>query len=261
MPSDAEHVHDRMHAVVHDHAHDHARDHDDLRRHLAHVLADAHGRAPQPPQPVLTRPDGLHTLVSGTETPAPQTLVNSGNATPGTGGSSTPFLASGKASGWDTPFLNASGKTSGWDTPLPGTSGSVTPTKEQSRLASTEEKPELEPQWKIVTWNIRGDADLEADQCDPLRDPDNPKAWPLWRRSMVIGIVVGCSVCGTTCSSMASSGYEYIQRDLNVSHEVALLAVSLFVLALGVGPAIIGPISEVRPLLSPNLLRAELTAH
>lgn len=41
----------------------------------------------------------------------------------------------------------------------------------------------------------------------------------------------------STCSSsMASSTYAGVQRDLGASREVAILSISLFVMGLGVGP-------------------------
>jgi MFS family permease len=43
---------------------------------------------------------------------------------------------------------------------------------------------------------------------------------------------------------MASSTYAGIEREFGISQEVAILSVSLFVLGLGSGPLLLGPVSE-----------------
>lgn len=48
----------------------------------------------------------------------------------------------------------------------------------------------------------------------------------------------------TCASSMASSTYAGIEDSFGISNEVAILTVSLFVMGLGVGPLLVGPVSE-----------------
>lgn len=48
----------------------------------------------------------------------------------------------------------------------------------------------------------------------------------------------------TFASSIGSSTYNGMERDLGVSSEVAILSVTMFVLGLAVGPLFLGPISE-----------------
>jgi len=43
---------------------------------------------------------------------------------------------------------------------------------------------------------------------------------------------------------MASSTYAGIEAEFGISQEVAILSVSLFVLGLGSGPMLLGPVSE-----------------
>jgi MFS family permease len=43
---------------------------------------------------------------------------------------------------------------------------------------------------------------------------------------------------------MASSTYAGIEKSFGISNEVAILTVSLFVMGLGVGPLLLGPVSE-----------------
>jgi MFS family permease len=48
----------------------------------------------------------------------------------------------------------------------------------------------------------------------------------------------------TCASSMASSTYAGIEQSFDISNEVAILTVSLFVMGLGIGPLLVGPVSE-----------------
>lgn len=48
----------------------------------------------------------------------------------------------------------------------------------------------------------------------------------------------------TCASSMASSTYAGIEESFDISNEVAILTVSLFVMGLGIGPLLVGPVSE-----------------
>lgn len=75
-------------------------------------------------------------------------------------------------------------------------------------------------------------------------DPDNPLTWPAWKKWMIIAVVSTTSTCVTCTSSVVATAYEGIERDLHVSHEVAILGLSLFVLGLGCGPLLLGPFSE-----------------
>lgn len=43
---------------------------------------------------------------------------------------------------------------------------------------------------------------------------------------------------------MASSTYAGIEREFDISQQVAILSVSMFVLGLGCGPLLLGPVSE-----------------
>ena len=43
---------------------------------------------------------------------------------------------------------------------------------------------------------------------------------------------------------MASSTYAGIEDSFGISNEVAILTVSLFVMGLGIGPLLLGPVSE-----------------
>ncbi|CAG8049002.1 unnamed protein product [Penicillium nalgiovense] len=79
-----------------------------------------------------------------------------------------------------------------------------------------------------------------------------PKNFPPWRK-WVITIMLGMmTICVTFGSSVFSTATKQTARKFNVSSEVMVLAVSLFVLGFAFGPIIFGPLSELygrkRPL-------------
>ncbi len=50
----------------------------------------------------------------------------------------------------------------------------------------------------------------------------------------VLGVACACVTC---CSSMAADTYPGMEEEFNVSQEVCILSVSLFVTGLGLGPS------------------------
>lgn len=64
-------------------------------------------------------------------------------------------------------------------------------------------------------------------------------------RKWVIAIILsGTSVCVTMLSSAWAMASNNIMEHFNVSHEVAVLGISLFIFGLGTGPLFLSPISE-----------------
>ena len=59
--------------------------------------------------------------------------------------------------------------------------------------------------------------------------------------------------CVTACSSTYSGAITYIQKDLKMNEEVAVLGLSLYVLGLGFGPLLFAPLSEVSASLRASL--------
>ncbi|KAL7939956.1 major facilitator superfamily domain-containing protein [Trichoderma barbatum] len=75
-------------------------------------------------------------------------------------------------------------------------------------------------------------------------DLQNPQNWPSWRK---ISMVVMISAFGFTVSlatSILSSSKNQLMVEFNVSATVAILPLTLYTLALGLGPVIGGPLSE-----------------
>ncbi|TFY74495.1 hypothetical protein EWM64_g9517, partial [Hericium alpestre] len=77
-------------------------------------------------------------------------------------------------------------------------------------------------------------------------DPsDDPQRKPLLLRWLAVLTISSASVCVTCASSAASFSEAGIQHEFGISKEVAILGISLFVMGLGVGPLLIGPLSEM----------------
>ncbi|GAA5839145.1 hypothetical protein JCM3766R1_002270 [Sporobolomyces carnicolor] len=75
-------------------------------------------------------------------------------------------------------------------------------------------------------------------------DPDSPLNMSLLRRWMCVIIVSSCGFCVTSASSMIAFTYPQVEREFEVSQEVATLGLSLFVLALGLFPLLVAPLSQ-----------------
>ncbi|KAI0833043.1 MFS general substrate transporter [Hypoxylon sp. FL0890] len=76
-------------------------------------------------------------------------------------------------------------------------------------------------------------------------DPENPKNWSKgykWYCTMVVAIT--CFVVAFA-SSVVTADIPGVSDEFNVSEEVALLTITLFVVGFGVGPMIFAPLSEV----------------
>lgn len=93
-------------------------------------------------------------------------------------------------------------------------------------------------------------------------DPENPLNWPAWRRHYQVIPPAFISFAAyvqlpflplqhsnipdsTLGSSIYSPAFPAIQEKFNVSPTVALLPLSLYVIALGFGPLLAAPLSEV----------------
>ncbi|EKM54221.1 uncharacterized protein PHACADRAFT_162604 [Phanerochaete carnosa HHB-10118-sp] len=66
-----------------------------------------------------------------------------------------------------------------------------------------------------------------------------------FRKWIVVLVISSGALCATCASSMATFTETGVSQDLHVGHEVAILGISLYVLGLGTGPLLVGPLSEV----------------
>ncbi|KAG1809201.1 major facilitator superfamily domain-containing protein [Suillus subaureus] len=85
--------------------------------------------------------------------------------------------------------------------------------------------------------NAEGDPRLVV--LEPEDDPQNMSSFRRW---LAVLIISSASLCVTCASSIAKQGSA---QTFNVSHEVTILGLSLFVVGLGSGPLLVGPLSEV----------------
>ncbi|KAL3421615.1 drug/proton antiporter YHK8-like protein 1 [Phlyctema vagabunda] len=75
-------------------------------------------------------------------------------------------------------------------------------------------------------------------------DPLNPRSMHHARKWLVVIIVSASSLCVTCTSSIYTSTYDQITKEFDVSRLIATLGLSLFILGLGIGPMLLGPLSE-----------------
>ncbi|KAG4432897.1 hypothetical protein IFR05_011615 [Cadophora sp. M221] len=76
-------------------------------------------------------------------------------------------------------------------------------------------------------------------------DPENPKNWSKaykWYITMIVALT--CFVVAFA-SSVVTADIVGVQEEFNVSEEVALLSITLFVVGFGIGPMVFAPMSEV----------------
>lgn len=92
--------------------------------------------------------------------------------------------------------------------------------------------------------------EAELKRYDPLfqvtlEDREPPQTWPGWRKWTIAFVVSSSGFCVTCLSSIASMTVVPISNDFQVPRVVATLGITLFVQGLGLGPLLIGPLSEV----------------
>ncbi|KAI9450430.1 major facilitator superfamily domain-containing protein [Lactarius psammicola] len=86
----------------------------------------------------------------------------------------------------------------------------------------------------------------QADSYEVFLEPaDNPQKLPLARRWLAVICIATAAICVTCASSMAAAAEGGVRRQFHVSKETSILGVSLFVLGLGIGPIVAGPMSEI----------------
>ncbi|KIK64384.1 hypothetical protein GYMLUDRAFT_161095 [Collybiopsis luxurians FD-317 M1] len=100
--------------------------------------------------------------------------------------------------------------------------------KKQQHVVSVEETDEKETQYEVH-----------------LLPEEHPQELPLWRKWLAVVIVSCCSFCVTGSSSMAAFTETPVAKEFHISHELAVLSVSLFVEGMALGPLLTGPLSEM----------------
>ncbi|EXL50403.1 hypothetical protein FOCG_08695 [Fusarium oxysporum f. sp. radicis-lycopersici 26381] len=76
-------------------------------------------------------------------------------------------------------------------------------------------------------------------------DPDHPYNMSSGRKWIIVIVISFSALCVTCASSIYSTTYSQIMIDFHISHEVATLGLSLYIWGMGVGPLVLGPLSEL----------------
>ncbi|KJY01586.1 bicyclomycin resistance protein [Zymoseptoria brevis] len=76
-------------------------------------------------------------------------------------------------------------------------------------------------------------------------DPDDPHNWSGFYKAKITALLGFLALAGSIGSSIISPGSDEIVEEFNISQEVAVLTVSLYVLGFALGPMMWAPISEV----------------
>ncbi|KAF9476561.1 MFS general substrate transporter [Pholiota conissans] len=78
-----------------------------------------------------------------------------------------------------------------------------------------------------------------------LEEIDDPQNLSTIRKWIIVVTISTAALCVATASSMAGFAEDGVSRELHVGHTVAILSISLYILGLGLGPLIFGPLSEI----------------
>lgn len=89
-------------------------------------------------------------------------------------------------------------------------------------------------------------------------DPDDPRNWPLWYRSVVIGTVSFATWVVVLYSTSYTSSMPGMMKEFHETSEpIATLGVTCYLVGLAVGSLILAPLSEIygrRPVYTGSLL-------
>ncbi|KIL61653.1 hypothetical protein M378DRAFT_166604 [Amanita muscaria Koide BX008] len=125
----------------------------------------------------------------------------------------------------------------------PSTAGELTPDSNTINTTGSPSKPEL---------NTYSSSELEAcqryrhpDFCVTLEECDTPQNISTFHKWLCVAVISLGAFCATCASSMAAFTETGVQTEFNVSNSVAILSISLYVLGTGIGPLLVGPLSEV----------------
>ncbi|KAI0905379.1 major facilitator superfamily domain-containing protein [Ustulina deusta] len=75
-------------------------------------------------------------------------------------------------------------------------------------------------------------------------DPENPYNWPKWKKNLQLAASAIVAFTGSLGTSIISPAHQQLIDEFGVSSTVAFLPLTTYVLALGLGPIIGGPLSE-----------------
>ncbi|KAJ5693028.1 hypothetical protein N7462_002451 [Penicillium macrosclerotiorum] len=77
-------------------------------------------------------------------------------------------------------------------------------------------------------------------------DPENPRNWPAWRRCLLVGVVTFVVFSTSLASSAIAPAIPEIMKEFDSTNdEIGILIVTIELLGTGVGPILMGPMSEI----------------
>ncbi|KAH8676155.1 major facilitator superfamily domain-containing protein [Xylariales sp. PMI_506] len=85
----------------------------------------------------------------------------------------------------------------------------------------------------------------EVDEWDWKTDSNNPYNWPAWKKAIQVGTIATIGFSCSVGTSIVSPSHTQFMEEFGVSSTVAFLPLSTYVFALGLGPIMGGPLSEV----------------
>jgi hypothetical protein len=112
-----------------------------------------------------------------------------------------------------------------------------------------------------MSLDINADTEKGISSSDPIvvdwspDDPECPFNWPNSKKWRITAQVALNTFTVSFCSSSYSGGLKFIQRDLGVSQDVAILGISLYVLGFGLGPLVWAPVGEACSVFAPSTFR------
>ncbi|KAJ3891157.1 MFS general substrate transporter [Lentinula edodes] len=101
--------------------------------------------------------------------------------------------------------------------------------------------PDRKPPYLILNHNSSKSLQYEV----TLEDHEHPQSLARRRKWLIVLVISSSALCVTCASSAASFTEDGVSETFHVSREVTILAISLFVEGLGLGPLLAGPLSEV----------------
>ncbi|KAJ3747863.1 major facilitator superfamily domain-containing protein [Lentinula detonsa] len=106
--------------------------------------------------------------------------------------------------------------------------------------------PDIESQELKVQNKVEESSELKSSQHEvTLEHHEHPQSLSIARKWLIVLVISSSALCVTCASSAASFTEDGVSETFHVSHEVTILAISLFVEGLGLGPLLAGPLSEV----------------
>ncbi|PON25212.1 hypothetical protein TGAM01_v205898 [Trichoderma gamsii] len=90
--------------------------------------------------------------------------------------------------------------------------------------------------------------DVELESCSFPQwehDPENPWNWPTWKKVVMVVMISSQALTASITTSIISPSRTELMDKFSISSTEAILPVTLYTIALGFGPIVGGPLSEI----------------